>query len=115
MIYDIAARESLIAKLQLEQHLLRIQKDEDNKFDTRDRIAKIHNQLGHLNDNGLLVWRHNTIPDRWVDRQYYWCDRVLVLDGRKVIEDTKFSDFDFSEYTPITSAEYKAMLVGPLD
>jgi len=63
-----------------------------------------------LNELGLAIWKHNTIPDRWVDRQYDWCDRVLVLDGRTVIDDTKFSTFDFSEYTAITPEEYKELL-----
>lgn len=66
-----------------------------------------------LNEHGLAIWKHKTIADRWVERHYEWCDKVLVLQGRKVLSEAKFSEYDFTNYNPVTTQEYQLMLIQP--
>jgi hypothetical protein len=63
-----------------------------------------------LNEYGDAVWRHRTNKNLFVERSYRWVDRVIVLDEtetRRVIEDTEFSTFDFSDWIPVTVEEMK--------
>ena len=64
-----------------------------------------------LNEYGMAVWRHKTNKSLFVERSYNWCDRVIVLNEseghRTVIDDTKFSTYDFSDWSPVTVEEFK--------
>lgn len=63
-----------------------------------------------LNEHGDAVWRHKTNKNLFAERSYRWCDRVIVLDeteSRRVIDDTKFSTFDFSDWIPVGVEEFK--------
>ena len=63
-----------------------------------------------LNEFGDAVWRHKSNKNLFVERSYRWCDRVIVLDeteSRRVIDDTKFSTFDFSDWIPVGVEEFK--------
>jgi len=63
-----------------------------------------------LNEFGLAIWRHKTNPNLFVERSYRWCDRVVIIDetvSRRIIEDTRFSNFDFSEWLPIKTEEFQ--------
>lgn len=63
-----------------------------------------------LNEFGMAVWYHKTNQCLFAQRSYDWVDRIIVLDetdGRKVVEDTLFSIFDFSEWMPMTVEEYQ--------
>jgi hypothetical protein len=63
-----------------------------------------------LNEYGMAVWRQKTDKNLFVERSYEWCDRVIVLneaEGRRVINDTEFSTFDFSDWIPVTVEEFK--------
>lgn len=64
-----------------------------------------------LNEYGLAVWRHKHNKTLFVQRTYYWQDRVIVLDEangrRRIIDDTQFSTFDFSDWIPVTKDEFK--------
>lgn len=62
-----------------------------------------------LNEYGLSVWRHKTNKNLFVERSYEWVDRILVLDetnGRSIINDTKYSTYDFHDWIPVTVEEY---------
>ena len=65
-----------------------------------------------LNEWGLAVWQHKENKNLFVSRAYNWCDRVIVLDeteGRRVINDTQFSTFDFTDWIPVTVEEFKRL------
>lgn len=62
-----------------------------------------------LNENGKLVFKHKTNPSLFAERTYDWVDRIIVIDetrGRMVVQDTKFSTFDLSDWKPMTRKEY---------
>lgn len=62
-----------------------------------------------LDEFGLAVWRHRTNKVLFVMCSYEWCDRVIVLDetkGCRVIDDTRFTTFDFTDWIPMTKEEY---------
>lgn len=62
-----------------------------------------------LDEYGMAVWKHKTNKNLFVQRSYSWCDRVIVLDettNRSIVDDTKFSTFDFTDWTPMTKEEY---------
>lgn len=53
-----------------------------------------------LSEFGTRRWSHITKPFT-AELSYGWVDRILVIDeskGRRVIDDTKFSTFDLSEW-----------------
>lgn len=54
-----------------------------------------------LDKFGLRRWKHKHLPLE-AQRAYSWVDRILVMDnsrgGRRVIEDTKFSTFDLTNW-----------------
>ena len=64
-----------------------------------------------LNEYGFAIWRHKHSKTLFVERPYHWCDRVIVLDEvdgrRRVIDDTEFSTFNFSDWIPVTVDEHK--------
>jgi len=63
-----------------------------------------------LNEWGMAVWRHKENKNLFVERHYRWCDRVIVLDEtetRRVVDDARFSEFDFTDWIPVTVEEYK--------
>lgn len=62
-----------------------------------------------LNKYGMAVWRHKDNKNLFVERSYNWCDRVTVLNeiDRRVINDTEFSTFDFTDWIPVTVEEFK--------
>jgi len=63
-----------------------------------------------LNEFGLAVWRHKTNKNLFVQREYNWVDRVIVLDEtetRNIVDDVKFSTFDFSDWIPMTVEEFE--------
>ena len=62
-----------------------------------------------LNEYGLAVWKNKKNKNLFAQRSYNWVDRIIVLDesqGQRIIEDTRFSTFDFSEWIPMTLEEY---------
>lgn len=62
-----------------------------------------------LNEYGMAVWRHKYSRSLFVQRDYEWCDRVVVIDeteGRRIVDDMKFSEFDFADWVPMTVEEY---------
>lgn len=66
--------------------------------------------LIELNEHGMAVWRHKTNKNLFVERSYSWCDTVTVLDeteGRRVMDVGKFSEFDFTDWIPVTVEEFK--------
>ena len=63
-----------------------------------------------LNEHGLAVWRHRENRHVFVQRDYRWCDRVIILDeldGRCIIDDTLYSTFDFHDWIPVTVEQMK--------
>lgn len=62
-----------------------------------------------LNEHGLAVWRYKYNKNLFVERSYKWLNRVIVLDEetRFIIDDTKFDTFDFTNWIPVTTEEYK--------
>lgn len=68
------------------------------------------NEPIELNEFGLAKWRHKYSKVLFVERHYRWCDRVIVLDEsdrRRVVDDTQFSTFNFSDWIPVTVEEHK--------
>lgn len=63
-----------------------------------------------LNEFGLAIWRHKENKNLSIERHYNWCDRVIVLDERRVINDTTFNGFDFTDWIPVTVEEYKTLI-----
>ena len=51
--------------------------------------------------NGYQLWQNNSHPSVKAQRAYYWVDRLIVTDGNKVIGDTRYSTFDFRNWTKI--------------
>lgn len=65
-----------------------------------------------LDEYGRLVFKHKTNPNLFAERPYYWVDRITVLDeteGRRVIQDTKYSTFDLTDWEPMTLDEYRSV------
>jgi len=61
-----------------------------------------------LNEFGLRIWSHKTKP-HVVTREYEWCNVVIVTDeseGRRVIEVTEFSTFDFTDWIEWDQEKY---------
>jgi hypothetical protein len=62
-----------------------------------------------LNEHGLLVWKHKTNQNLFLQRSYHWVDRITMLDeteGRKIVYDQKFSTFDFTDWELMTMTEF---------
>ena len=62
-----------------------------------------------LNEYGLLVFKHKTNKRLFLQRSYRWVDRITLIDeteGRDIVMDFKFSQFDFYAWTPMTLEEY---------
>lgn len=85
-----------------------------NQINDAERTERLASTLRkdpiELNEFGEAVWRHKTNKNLFVERSYRWCDRVIVLDeteGRLVIDDTKFSTFDFSDWIPVSLDEFR--------
>ena len=69
-----------------------------------------HQSTIRLDQFGQAVWKHKNNRSLFAERSYDWVDRVIVLDeteGRKVVDDVKFSTFDFTDWTPMTVEEYQ--------
>jgi len=67
------------------------------------------NEPIELDEFGLAVWRHKDNKTLFAERNYRWCDRIIVLDesvNRRMADDTQFSTFDFSEWIPVTAEEF---------
>jgi len=65
-----------------------------------------------LDENGKLVFKHKTNPNLFAERAYDWVDRIIVLDETKdssIIEDTKYSTFNLSDWEPMTLDEYNSV------
>lgn len=65
-----------------------------------------------LNEYGLAVWRHKYDRNLFVERSYFWCDRLVFLNeanGRHLIGETTFSSYDFTttDWVPVTVEEFK--------
>lgn len=63
-----------------------------------------------LNENGLAVWFHKDHKTLFVERSYKWCDRVIMIDetaSRRIVDDTEFSTFDFTDWIPMTVEQFK--------
>lgn len=64
-----------------------------------------------LNEFGLAVWRHKTDKELFLERDYEWCDRVVTIrehDGRReIVDNVPFSDFDLSDWIPVTVEEFR--------
>lgn len=64
-----------------------------------------------LDQFGMAVWKHKTNKNLFVERSYEWCDRVVVLDetdgSRRIVDDAKFTTFDFTDWIPVTESEFK--------
>ncbi len=62
-----------------------------------------------LNDYGLLVFKHKTNKNIFLQRSFKWIDRITMIDeseDRQIIDTFKFSEFDLSAWEPITKEEY---------
>lgn len=62
-----------------------------------------------LNEHGLLVFKHKTNKRLFLQRSYRWVDRITLIDeteGRDIVMDFKFSQFDLYAWTPMTPEEY---------
>lgn len=69
----------------------------------------MENKENWLNEYGLLVWKHKTNKRLFLERCYYWVDRVTLLDeteGRQFVDDFKHSTFDYSAWELMTKNEY---------
>lgn len=55
------------------------------------------------------LWKHSSQPNRIAERPYYWCDRIIVTETidnvHRVIEDTKFSTFDFTGWVRVSDPD----------
>lgn len=64
-----------------------------------------------LDEFGQAIWLHKHNKNLFIERPYYWCDRIILIDetgdGRRVINETQFSTFDFSDWTPMTVEQFK--------
>ena len=65
-----------------------------------------------LNEYGLRIWQHISKP-WYVNRSYEWVDRVLVINcesaGNIVEDEAKFSEFDFSDWIPVSEKRYRGI------
>lgn len=62
-----------------------------------------------LNDHGMLVFKHKTNKRLFLQRSYRWKDQLTLIDeteGRQIIMDFKFSDFEFYAWEPMTQSEF---------
>jgi len=69
----------------------------------------ICNMENELNDYGLLVFKHKTNKNIFLQRSFKWIDRITMIDeaeGRQIIDTFKFSEFDLSSWEAVTREEY---------
>jgi hypothetical protein len=63
-----------------------------------------------LNEFGLAVWRHQNDKTLFAEREYEWCDIIIVLkeadNRREIILVEKFSTFDFSKWVSLSQEEF---------
>ncbi len=62
-----------------------------------------------LNEYGLAVWRYKYSTSLFVQRDYDWVDRVVIMYEtftRRIVHDAKYSEFDFTDWIPMTVEEY---------
>jgi hypothetical protein len=62
-----------------------------------------------LNESGRAIWKHRENKNLFAERSYRWLDRIIILDesnGRQIVDETKFSNFDFSNWNPMSIEEY---------
>ena len=75
--------------------------------------------LHELNEHGLLVYRHKTDKNHFIERTYRWKDSCILLyeigDQRKILDSMIFSTFDTGAWELITKEEYKLVIHGYKD
>ena len=62
-----------------------------------------------LDGNRLLIFKHKTNKRLFLERPYYWVDRIILIDeteDRDIVMDFKYSTFDLYAWTPMTKEEY---------
>lgn len=62
-----------------------------------------------LNEYGKRIW-YRYSGRLTLERSYKWVDSLILIDeenNRKLITTFNFSTFDFTDWTPMTLAEYK--------
>lgn len=72
--------------------------------------VKEENKSDWLDKYGLLVYKHKTNKRLFLQRTYYWVDRIHLIDeteGRQIIDEYKWSTYDTSAWELMTYDEYK--------
>ena len=62
-----------------------------------------------LNEFGRAIWKHRENKNLFAERSYRWVDRIIILgesNGRRIIAEGKYSEFDFSDWTPMSIEEF---------
>lgn len=75
----------------------------DLNTDTWVQVPEGDDKKYWLNKYGLRRWTHRVKKEFNAERPYYWCDRVVIMQDRKVIDDitfTKFVEEEFDFYNP---------------
>lgn len=70
-------------------------------------VEKIEEDYYILNDFGKRIWTKGNLS---AERSYDWVDRIILIDeseGRKVVSDLKYSQWDSTGWTPMTKQTYK--------
>ena len=75
----------------------------DMNSDTWIQVPKGDDMKYWLNKWGTRRWIHRVKKEFNAERPYYWCDRVIIMQDRKVIDEitfTKFAEEEFDFYNP---------------
>lgn len=64
-----------------------------------------------LNEFGRAIWYNKNNPNLFAERSYDWVDRIVLIDesdnyNRYIVDDMLFSTFDFTDWVPVTKAQY---------
>lgn len=66
-----------------------------------------------LNQYGMLVFKHKTNKRLFLEKSYSWVDRLTLIDeteGRQIVDDFIFSEFNLSAWEPMTQKEYDSVV-----
>jgi len=61
-----------------------------------------------LNQHGKLVFKHKTNKNLFLHREYYWIDKINLVDeskNREIIMSFKYSTFDLSNWEAVSVKE----------
>jgi hypothetical protein len=104
--FDIAMEASMLLQRIMDlakEDAETLKPDPDINTDTWIQVPKGDDMKYWLNKWGLRRWVHRLKKEFNAERLYYWCDRVIIMEDRKVINDITFTKFireEFDFYNP---------------